>query len=122
MAGGERKIGEEEGTVTVAGRNLGRPTGARFNTYEQLKAFREDNTDTIWDRPELHKAVEKIYKYPLKQSAIDKLNRHLRSAIDDYTLAELVVTLSQADILCNVHEDDVKGEHQIICSMGLIEK
>jgi superfamily II DNA or RNA helicase len=117
---GVKKIVEEQGTVNFAGGNLGRPSGARFKTYERLKTFLEDNIGTIWDRPELHKAVEEIYKYPLKQSAVDKLNRHLKSGIDDYYLAELVTSLSQSDLLCNIHEDDAVGEPQIICSMGLV--
>jgi len=116
---GVKKIIDEQSSVTFAGGNLGRPSGARSKTYERLKTFLEDNMGTIWDRPELHKAFAEIYNYPLKQSAIDKLNRHLKSGIDDFTLAELVTTLSQGDMLCNIHEDDAVGEPQIICSMGL---
>ena len=60
------------------------------------------------------------YDHPLKQSALDKLNRQLKSGIEDYLLAELVTTLSQADMLCNIQHEAQKGEPQIICSMGLV--
>ena len=44
-------------------------------------------------RQALHKAIEEIYTYPLRQTAIDTLNRQLRSGIADDKLAELVVEL-----------------------------
>ena len=43
--------------------------------------------------PELLKAIEEIYKYPLLQSATDTLNRQLKSGIGDQALAELVISL-----------------------------
>jgi hypothetical protein len=38
-----------------------------------------------------YNAIDTIYRYPLRQSAIDQLNRQIRSGIGDQQLAELVV-------------------------------
>lgn len=116
------KIVEEQGKGTLAGGNLGRPSSARYKTYERIKNFLYENPGTVWDTPELNKALEEIYNNPLKQSAVDKLNRHLKSGITDYTLAELVSSLSQSDLLCNILVNVDHKEPQIICSMGLVGK
>ncbi|MBC8184626.1 NgoFVII family restriction endonuclease [candidate division KSB1 bacterium] len=117
---GVKKIMAEQGKASLATGNLGRPSGARYKTYIRLKSFLADNEGMLWDTPELNKAIEEIYNHPLKQSAIDKLNRQLKSGIQDYLLAELVTSLSQGDMLCNIQHEDLKGEPQIICSMGLV--
>lgn len=113
---GVEHIIKEERSV---GGQLGRPSGARFRTYERLKQFAEDEKGTLFDRPELHKVIEEIYRYPLRQSAVDTLNRQLRSGISNEVLADLVIGLSQDDRLCIIHEEGRLREPQIICSMGL---
>ncbi|MFC1548178.1 helicase-related protein, partial [Candidatus Neomarinimicrobiota bacterium] len=113
---GVELIVEEDRTV---GGQLGRPSGARFRTYERLKTYIETITGELFDTPTLRKAVEQIYRYPLRQSATDTLNRQLRSGISNQLLAELVVTLYEEDRLCIVHEEDDIREPQIICSLGL---
>ena len=62
---------------------------------------------------------EELYRFPLRQSATDTLNRQLRSGITDGKLAELVVQLREDDRLCVVKEEERSGEPQIICSLGL---
>ncbi|MGO8747361.1 MAG: hypothetical protein ACLQNE_15355 [Thermoguttaceae bacterium] len=62
---------------------------------------------------------EEIYTYPLRQTAVDTLNRQLRSGIADDNLAELVVELRAEGRLCIIHEEEESQEPQIICSMGL---
>jgi len=104
------------------GGQLGRPSGARFKTYERLKRFLEDMQNMpLLDTTELAKAVQEIYRYPLRQSAIDILNRQLRSGISDEELAELVQSLRQDNALCVIHEEEQSQEPQIICSMGLAQ-
>ena len=107
------------------GGQLGRPSGARFRTYERLKRFAEELKGTIMEfqyGPELlHKCIEDIYRFPLRQATTDTLNRQLRSGISDPALAELVIALREEDRLCIVHEEDEAREPRIICSMGLIE-
>ena len=69
--------------------------------------------------PELEAAMEEVYRWPLRQHAVDVLNRQLRS-ISDAELAKLVCSLRDEDRLCNVSENGRKGEPRIICSMGLV--
>jgi superfamily II DNA or RNA helicase len=115
---GVEKIVAEEKTV---GGQLGRPSGARFRTYERLKRYAEMVKGTLFDTPQLNKAIEDIYRYPLRQSATDTLNRQLRSGISDDKLADLVMALRDDDRLCIIHEEDQTQEPQIICSLGLSE-
>jgi superfamily II DNA or RNA helicase len=110
------QIVEEEKSV---GGQLGRPSGARFRTYERLKRYAEEIKGTLFESPALAKAIDEIYRYLLRQGATDTLNRQLRSGVADHTLAELVVALREEDRLCIVSEDEQTNEPRIICSMGL---
>ena len=106
----------EEKTV---GGQLGRPSGARFRTYERLKRYAEQIKGMLFDTPQLAKTIEEIYRFPLRQSATDTLNRQLRSGISDEKLAELVMALRDDDRLCIIHEEEQTHEPRIICSLGL---
>lgn len=106
-------------TEKSVGGQLGRPSGARFRTYERLKDHAEDLKGTLFADSELLKAIEDIYKYPLLQAATDTLNRQLKSGISNQALAELVVSLRADARLCRVTEDVESAEPQVICSMGL---
>ena len=113
--GVEQIIKEEKGV----GGQLGRPTGARFRTYERLQRYAENVAGTLFDSRDLHKAIEDIYRFPLLQSATDALNAHLRSGASDELLTQLVLTLRQDGRLCVVTETDQPQEARIVCSMGL---
>ena len=102
------------------GGQLGRPSGARFRVYERLKDYAEQVKGTLFDTEPLRRAIDDIYRYPLRQAAVDTLNRQLRSGVSDQTLAELVSALRDDDRLCMVHDKDEGREPSIICSMGLI--
>ena len=102
------------------GGQLGRPSGARFRTYERLKDYAERVKGTLFDTEPLRRAIDDIYHHPLRQSAVDTLNRQLRSGISDESLAGLVSALRDEDRLCVVHEEDERQEPRIICSMGLV--
>ena len=101
------------------GGQLGRPSGARFRTYERLKRFAEQMKGFLFASQELLKAIDEIYRYPLRDTATHSLNRLLRSGISDEDLAERVVTLREEDRLCLIHEEEHTHEPRIICSMGL---
>lgn len=105
----------------AVGGQLGRPSGARFKTYERLKSYAESVKGSLFDTPELTKVIEEIYRYPLRQSAIDTLNRQLRSGISNEKLADLVVALHDEDRLCQHSDHDEIQEPVLICSMGLKE-
>jgi superfamily II DNA or RNA helicase len=118
LAGVEQIVAEEK---TVGGQ-LGRPSGARYRTYERLKRYIEEVKGTLFDSPALHKTIDEIYRHPLRQTSTDTLNRQLRSGISDQSLAELVMALREEDRLCLIHEEEQNFEPRIICSMGLVIK
>ncbi len=108
---------EEERQI---GGQLGRPSGARFRTYERLKDYAREVEGTLFESRDLLRAINDIYRYPLRQAAIDTLNRQLRSGISNMALAELVIALRDEDRLCIIHDDTEQAyEPKIICSMGL---
>ena len=110
-------IATEEKSV---GGQLGRPSGARFRTYERLKRYAEEVRGTIFESQELLDAINDVYRYPLRQVAVDSLNRQLKSGITDAGLAELVVVLRSDGRLSQIHDEEREIEPQIICSLGLV--
>ncbi len=106
----------------LAGGQLGSRTGARYRTYERLKAYCamliKGGSPLLTD--DLSKAVDDMYRYPLRQIAIDTLNRQLKTGASDHDLAEVVVRLRAEDKLSIVHQNEERAEPQIICSMGLV--
>ena len=105
---------------SAVGGQLGRPSGARFRTYERLKKYADSVKGTLFDTDPLRRAVNEIYRYPLRQAAVDTLNRQMRSSISDEALAELVIALRDEGRLCVIHDDDECQEPQIICSLGQV--
>lgn len=101
---------------------LGRPSGARFRTYERLKRYADEVKGTLFESQELLRAIDDIYRYPLRQAAIDTLNRQLRSGISDQALAQLVIALREDGRLCVIEEEEQTQEPRIICSMGLLKQ
>ena len=120
-AGLEHILAEEKSF----GGALGRPTGARFKTYERLKRHREalgDKRDLFMSDEHIRRidrVLEEIYRYPFYPSATDTLNRQLKAGIDDHTLAELALTLREDGRLCVIDEQDADREPRLICSLGL---
>jgi len=108
--------------VESAGGQLGSPSGARRRSYERLKQYAEALTGTLFPpSQDLLSAIDDIYRYPLRETARDTLNRQMRSGITDEHLAQLVVDLRAEDRLCLVQERGEQREPQIICSLGLFE-
>lgn len=108
------------------GGQLGRPSGARFRTYERLSRFADRQRGTLFEElyrnRGLYQAVDEIYRYPLRPTAVDTLNRQLKAGINDDQLTELVMNLRDEERLCIVSDD--QGDFQeprIICSMGLLQ-
>lgn len=122
-ARGMQHILEEEKS---SGGALGRPSGARFKTYERLKRYRQaigekrDLFITDAHLREIDRGLEEIYRYPLYQTATDALNRQLKAGIDDHKLAELVQNLREDGRLCVIDEQEAQREPKLICSMGLV--
>ncbi|MCY3799979.1 MAG: helicase-related protein [Chloroflexi bacterium] len=112
-----RKAAKEEKRV---GGQLGRPSGARFKTYNRLKNYVE--TQPLFVSDDLQRAHQLIYRSPLRAGARDTLNRQLRGGISDEDLAELVTSLWQDGRLCVEEKDAAElQEPRIICSLGLFQ-
>lgn len=101
------------------GGGLGRSSGARFRIYNRLKSYMDSVRGTLFESEALLKAIDEIYRYPLRSAAADVLNRQMRGGATDESLAQLVIALRDEDRLCVVQEDEQDGEPRIICSMGL---
>lgn len=110
-------ISEEEKNT---GGSLGKKTGVKYRVYMRLDRYCKSYDGTLFVTEQLKKAVDDIYKYPLKEFARETLNRQLKAGIADEQLAALVVSLREEDKLAIVNEDErVHREPQIICSLGL---
>ena len=123
VAKGVEHLMQEERTTHGA---LGRPSGARFKTYDRLKRFLEQqgNERTLFVTDHFVRDVEKvmadIYDFPMFQSTIDTLNRHLKTGISDTKLAEMVIALREDGRLCiKQDKEEEQTDMRIICSMGL---
>lgn len=100
------------------GGQLGRRNSAKYRTYERLQQFLKSNP--LFEIDALKRAVQALYKHPLRETAKDTLNRQLRSDISESELAELVVNLHNDERLVVNHDDDDEDDDpQIICSLGL---
>ena len=119
VAEGVRHVVREEKRI---GGQLGRPSGARYRTYTRLKVYADAIRGQLFDVDALHKAIDDIFRYPLRPSAVDTLNRQLRSGVSDDQLAEIVMSLREEDRLCLTGDAAAEvREPQIICSLGLFE-
>ena len=116
VAEGVKHVIREEKRV---GGQLGRPSGARFRTYTRLKAYADSIKGQLFDVEALHRSINDIYRYPLRPSAVDTLNRQLRTGASDDQLADLVMALREEDKLCVKDAEADDQEPQIICSLGL---
>ena len=113
-----RDLAEEEKTI---GGGLGRPSGARFRTYERIKRYADQVKGTLFDSQQLQRTMEDVYKFPLRESAAETLNRQMKTGADDEMVVRLAMALREEGRLSVIHEDgDEDTETQIICSLGLI--
>jgi len=103
------------------GGQLGRKTGARYRVYKRLERYYEENKETLFVNEAMKKAIDDIYKYPLKEFARETFNRQLKAGIADDELANLAASLREEGKLSIVEEEqkDIYKEPKIICSLGL---
>ena len=79
------------------GGQLGRPSGARFRTFERLKRFVEDNGILYGSHRNCARQSMIFTVTRCEMAAKDALNRQLRSGVEGQQLAELVVSLRAED-------------------------
>lgn len=101
--------------------SLGRPTGARYRTYERLKAYAESLRGTLFDTVELERVLDDIYRYPLTQGATDALSAHLKGDISDDLLTTLALNLRSEGRLSQLMEESEAREPRILCSLGMVK-
>lgn len=118
----EKGIEHIKHVESTIGGQLGKKSGARYRTYMRLNRYYEEYKGTLFVNEALKRAIDDLYKFPLKEFARETLNRQLKAGISDEDLANLVVSLRDEDKLCNTKEDEKTcKEPQIICSLGLIK-
>ena len=117
VEGAVQELAEEDKLI---GGGLGRPSGARFRAYGCLDRYAKAVKNTLFDTQQLHRTMENIYRYPLREAAAETLNRQIKSGADDGTIARLAMSLREEGKLNVIHEDgEDRREAQIICSLGL---
>ena len=104
------------------GGQLGRSSGARFRVYERLSRYISQVKGSLFESLDLERAVQDVYKYQLTQTAVDRLNNHLRGGISDEMLAQLVILLRDENRLSIITDEDKTQQPRIVCSMGLVSK
>jgi superfamily II DNA or RNA helicase len=109
------------------GGHLGSLRSVARKVYERLNRYRTEMNvqpslfGSRGQQENLEKAIDLIYRYPLKERAREALRRQLRLGITDEDLAAMVLRFAEDGNLCQVKDDEEKGpqEPQIICSLGL---
>ncbi len=108
-----KMLGDEENSI----RSLGRKTSARYQTYVRLSNYIENSNGVLEDF--LEKAIKTIFTYPLRESAVDTLNSHLKNKASSEMLAATVISLYRDKRLCVIHDINSDKEPRILCSLGL---
>ena len=103
------------------GGQLGPKTGARYKSYMILKRYHESVKNTLFDVDGLKKTIDDIYKFPLRETAREMINRRLKLNVSDEELAELAMRLRDENRFCIIDPSRATSLAipQIICSLGI---
>jgi hypothetical protein len=111
-----------------AGGQLGSLRSTRRKLYERLKRYREQlqAQPTLFAAEilaRLDPAFNQVYRFPLRDRALESIKRQLRLGAGDAALAEMVIRLHADDKLCLIRAEDAADatpvEPQVVCSIGL---
>jgi superfamily II DNA or RNA helicase len=120
VKGAVEQIAQEE---RLSGGQLGQKSGARYKAYMRLKAYYDflKTQSPLLASDALQRVVDDLYRYPLRESAKDSINRQIKGGASDADLAQLCTSLREGDRLSLILDegDQPQGEPRIICSMGL---
>jgi superfamily II DNA or RNA helicase len=103
------------------GGQLGGRTSARRRAYERLKNYVDTlrREAPIFLTQDLERAVDDLYRYPLRSTARDSINRQIKAGVSDEDLGRLIIALRAEDRLSLIQEEGEQNEPRILCSLGL---
>jgi superfamily II DNA or RNA helicase len=102
---------------------LGKRTSAKYKVFHRLTEFIKRREGELFAPPEdLKRAVDVVWRHPLREYARETLNRELRAGIKDEQLAELVLSLWEQGklVIENDDQDANTAQPHILCSLGII--
>ena len=111
----------KEGHADIGGQ-LGGPRSIRNRVYNRLRSCHEQWRNTLFDTDVLKQLVDAVWRYPLKESARDRIGRQLRADIKDDPLIEMVHAMHVEGELCTIPKEGEPLEPHVICSMSLVAK
>ncbi len=116
-----RAVELAEKDALQTGGQLGSQAGARFRAYKILGRYYESVKDSLFDTVALKRTIDDIYRYPLRESARELINRRLRFGISDEEMAEMLIKLRDEGRLSVISQkqDRALNIPQIICSLGM---
>lgn len=107
-------LGGQLGTM----RSVARRIYERLMTYRQKLAAERVEKDERLEH--LDRALELLFRYPMKESARDAFSRQLKLGITDDALADMLIRRAEEGQLCVIVDNDGEPQDpQIICSLGL---
>lgn len=117
----EKCVEFAESEAKKTGGQLGNRTGARYRTYMILQRYYDEVKNTLFDSDALKKTIDEVYKFPLRETTREIINRRLRLGISDEELAELAIRLRDESKLCvvDLNKTSTLDTPLIICSMGI---
>jgi superfamily II DNA or RNA helicase len=113
------QLAEQEASNT--GGQLGSKASARYKSYMMLQRYHESIKDTLFDTDALKKTIDDIYRYPLRETARELINRRIRFGINDEEMANIVIQLREEARLSVIDQKQESSLNipQIICSLGM---
>lgn len=102
---------------------LGKKSGVKYRIWHRLNQYFEYEKNTLFANEVLKKALDTIYKFPMREFARESIGRQMKAGASDEDLALLLVSLYEEDKLCIIEEDKLENKQpQIICSLGLAQQ
>ena len=110
-----------ENEAAKSGGQLGSKSSARYKAYGMLTRYYESVKNTLFDVDALKKTIDDIYRYPLRETAREIINRRIKLACTDDEMASLCMQLRDEGKLCIIEQKERDGFRtpQILCSLGI---
>ncbi|PFP32986.1 NgoFVII family restriction endonuclease [Priestia megaterium] len=110
-------------TYAKYGGQLGRPSGARFKTYERLSNMETHGLLLENEKQDLREIIQDIYIHTLNRNSRDILNKGFRDRVNDEEFLRIVTELHTEDeLVVRDGSNSEDSEPIILCSLGLFAK